>query len=61
MMGQRRSRHQRQSVDRFQFVGGPQDGDGGGAYDQASPGAAPASPEFSGEQGPSTTDDDIPF
>ena len=46
---------------RFQFIGGPQDGDGDGAYDQASPGAAPASPGFSGEEGPSTTDDDIPF
>lgn len=46
---------------RFQFIGGPQDGDGSSAYDQASPGAVPASPEFSGEQGPSTTDDDIPF
>ncbi len=58
--GQRRSKHS-VMVDRFEFVGGRQDGDGGGAYDQASPGAAPASPEFSGEQGPSTTDDDIPF
>lgn len=46
---------------RFQFVGGPQEGDGAGAYDQASPGSMPSSPEFSGEQGPSTTDDDIPF
>lgn len=58
--GQRRSKHS-VMVDRFEFVGGRQDGDGGGAYDQASPGAVPASPEFSGEQGPSTTDDDIPF
>ncbi len=46
---------------RFQFIGGRQDGDGGGAYDQASPGSMPSSPEFSGEQEPSTTDDDIPF
>ena len=52
---------------RFQFIGGPQDGDGGGggAYDQASPAASPAaapsSTQFSGEEGPSTTDDDIPF
>ena len=58
--GQRRSKHS-VMVDRFEFVGGRQDGDGGGAYDQASPGAMPSSPEFSGEQGPSTTDDDIPF
>lgn len=46
---------------RFQFIGGRQDGDGGGAYDQAAPAAASPSPEFSGEAGPSTTDDDIPF
>lgn len=46
---------------RFQFVGGRQDGDGGGAYDQTSPASASASSEFSGEEGPSTTDDDIPF
>ncbi len=46
---------------RFQFIGGPQDGDGGGAYDQASPAAAPSSTQSSGEEGPSTTDDDIPF
>ena len=58
--GQRRSKHS-VLVDRFEFVGGRQDGDGGGAYDQASPAAASASPEFSGEEGPSTTDDDIPF
>ena len=58
--GQRRSKHS-VMVDRFEFVGGRQDGDGGGAYDQASPGSMPSSPELSGEQGPSTTDDDIPF
>ena len=46
---------------RFQFIGGRQDGDGGGAYDQASPASASPSPEFSGEEGSSTTDDDIPF
>ena len=51
---------------RFQFIGSRQDGDGGGAYDQAAPASAsasaPSSPEFSGEQGPpATTDDDIPF
>jgi single-strand DNA-binding protein len=47
---------------RFQFIGGRQDGDGGGAYDQAAPASAPSSPEFSGERGPpATTDDDIPF
>jgi single-strand DNA-binding protein len=47
---------------RFQFIGGRQDGDGGGAYDQAAPASAPSSPELSGEQGPpATTDDDIPF
>ena len=46
---------------RFQFIGGRQDGDGGGAYDQASPASASPSSEFSGEQGSSTTDDDIPF
>ena len=46
---------------RFQFIGGRQDGDGGGAYDQASPASASPSPEFSGEEGQSTTDDDIPF
>ena len=48
-------------AERVQLVGGRQDGDGAGAYDQASPGSMPSSPEFSGEQGPSTTDDDIPF
>ncbi len=59
--GQRRSKHS-VLVDRFQFVGGRQDGDGGGAYDQAAPAPAAAAPEFSGEQGPpATTDDDIPF
>ena len=58
--GQRRSKHS-VMVDRFEFVGGRQDGDSGGAYDQASPGAVPASPGFSEEEGPSTTDDDIPF
>ena len=58
--GQRRSKHS-VMVDRFEFVGGRQDGDGAGGYDQAAPGSMPSSPEFSGEQGPSTTDDDIPF
>ena len=59
--GQRRSKHS-VMVDRFEFVGSRQDGDGGGgAYDQASAAAPPSSPEFSGESGPSTTDDDIPF
>jgi single-strand DNA-binding protein len=59
--GQRRSKHS-VFVDRFEFVGGRQDGDGGGAYDQAAPASAPSSPEFSGERGPpATTDDDIPF
>ena len=47
-------------AERVQLVGGRQDSDGG-AYDQASPGSMPSSPEFSGEQGQSTTDDDIPF
>ena len=47
---------------RFQFIGGRQDGDGGGAYDQAAPASASPSPEFSsGEEGSSATDDDIPF
>ena len=46
---------------RFQFIGGRQDGDGGGAYDQAAPASASPSSEFSGEEGSSTTDDDIPF
>ena len=58
--GQRRGKHDI-FVERFTFVDSRQDGDGGGAYDQASPGAVPASPGFSGEEGPSTTDDDIPF
>ena len=58
--GQRRGKHD-VFVERFTFVDSRQDGDGSGAYDQASPGAVPASPELSGEQGPSTTDDDIPF
>ena len=58
--GQRRSKHS-VMVDRFEFVGGRQDGDGAGGYDQASSGSMPSSPEFSGEEGPSTTDDDIPF
>ncbi len=50
-------------AERVQLVGGRQGGDGSGAYDQASPGAVPASPSgFSGEEGPpATTDDDIPF
>ena len=46
---------------RFQFIGGRQDGDGGGAYDQAAPASTSPSSEFSGEEGSSTTDDDIPF
>ena len=46
---------------RFQFIGGRQDGDGGGAYDQTAPASASPSSEFSGEEGSSTTDDDIPF
>ena len=62
--GQRRSKHS-VLVDRFEFVGGRQDGDGGGGgggtHDQASPASSSPSPEFSGEDGPSTTDDDIPF
>lgn len=58
--GQRRGKHDI-FVERFTFVDSRQDGDGGGAYDQASPGSMPSSPELSGEQGPSTTDDDIPF
>ncbi len=58
--GQRRSKLD-VVAERVQLVGGRQDGEGGGAYDQASPGSMPSSPEFSGEQGPSTTDDDIPF
>ena len=59
--GQRRSKHS-VMVDRFEFVGGRQDGDGGGAYDQAAPASASPSPEFSsGEEGSSATDDDIPF
>ena len=58
--GQRRSKLD-VVAERVQLLGGRQDGDGAGAYDQASPGAAPASPGFSGEEGPSTTDDDIPF
>ena len=58
--GQRRSKHS-VMVDRFEFVGGRQDGDGGGGYDQASPASASPSSEFSGEEGSSATDDDIPF
>jgi single-strand DNA-binding protein len=63
--GQRRSKLD-VVADRVQLVGGRQDGDGGGAYDQAAPASAsasaPSSPEFSGERGPpATTDDDIPF
>ncbi len=58
--GQRRSKHS-VMVDRFEFVGGRQDGDGGGGYDQASPASAAPSAEFSGEEGSSATDDDIPF
>lgn len=48
---------------RCQFIGGRQDGDAAGGFDQASPGSVPASPpEFSGQEGPpATTDDDIPF
>ncbi len=58
--GQRRSKHS-VMVDRFEFVGSRQDSDGGGAYDQAAPASASPSSEFSGEEGSSTTDDDIPF
>jgi single-strand DNA-binding protein len=59
--GQRRSKLD-VVAERVQLVGGRQDGDGGGAYDQAAPASAPSSPELSGEQGPpATTDDDIPF
>ena len=58
--GQRRSKLD-VVAERIQLVGGRQDGDGGGAYDQAPAGSMPSSPEFSGEQGQSTTDDDIPF
>ena len=57
--GQRRSKHS-VLVDRFEFVGSRQDGDGGG-YDQTSPGSVPSSSNFSGEEGPPSTDDDIPF
>ncbi len=48
-------------AERVQLIGGRQDGGGGGAYDQASPAAAPSSAQFSGQEGPPTTDDDIPF
>lgn len=58
--GQRRGKHD-VFVERFTFVDSRQDSDGGGAYDQASPASASPSSEFSGEQGSSTTDDDIPF
>ena len=58
--GQRRSKLD-VVAERVQLVGGRQDSDGGGAYDQASPASASPSPEFSGEAGQSTTDDDIPF
>ena len=58
--GQRRSKLD-VVAERIQLVGGRQDGDGGGAYDQAAPAAASPSPELSGEAGSSTTDDDIPF
>lgn len=58
--GQRRSKLD-VVAERVQLVGGRQDGDGGGAYDQAAPASASPSSEFSGEAGSSTTDDDIPF
>ena len=59
--GQRRSKHS-VMVDRFEFVGGRQDGDGGdGGYNQASSESVSPSPELSGEQAPPATDDDIPF
>lgn len=58
--GQRRGKHD-VFVERFTFVDSRQDSDGGGAYDQASPASGSSAPEFSGEQGSSTTDDDIPF
>ena len=58
--GQRRGKHD-VFVERFTFVDSRQDGDGGGGYDQASPAPAAPSSEFSGEEGPSATDDDIPF
>ena len=57
--GQRRSKLD-VVAERVQLVGGRQDGDGGG-YDQTSSGSVPSSSEFSGEQGPPSTDDDIPF
>ena len=59
--GQRRGKHDI-FVERYTFVDSRQDGDGaGGAYDQASPASASPSPQFSGEEGPPATDDDIPF
>ena len=59
--GQRRSKLD-VVAERVQLMGGRQDGDGGGGYDQASPApAAPSSSEFSGGEAPSATDDDIPF
>ena len=60
--GQRRSKLD-VVAERVQLVGGRQDSDGAGGFDQASPGSVPASPpEFSGQEGPpATTDDDIPF
>ena len=59
--GQRRSKHS-VLIDRFEFVGGRQDGNGGGGtYDQTAPASGSSSSEFSGEQGPPSTDDDIPF
>lgn len=58
--GQRRSKLD-VVAERIQLVGGRQDGDGGGGYDQASPASAAPSSEFSGEEGSSATDDDIPF
>lgn len=58
--GQRRSKLD-VVAERVQLVGGRQDSDGGGAYDQAAPASASPSSEFSGEEGSSTTDDDIPF
>ena len=59
--GQRRSKLD-VVAERVQLVGGRQDGDGGGgAYDQTSPASGSPSAEFSGTEGPPSTDDDIPF
>ena len=55
--GQKRSKHD-VYVERFQFLGGRQDGSEQGGYSQPGDGAPQSS---ASDAGPAATDDDIPF